>query len=77
MPLTPPKPPTWGEGVRHWRAEKGLSQEALAAAAGVHQSRISRIELGLSTGTDSTRVKIARALGVPPNDLFPYEEVAS
>lgn len=71
--------PIWGEGVKALRAEKNLSQVALAAAAGVTQSSISRLENGSRQISDAARVRIAQALDADPYQLFPYlaEDVAS
>lgn len=70
-------PPTWGEGVRILRGIRGLSQVELATKASVPQSSISRIENGSTKVSDGVRVRIAKALGVDPHELFPYVEVAS
>ena len=51
--------------VRAWREHRGLSQQALAAAAGVSKPFISQIESGARTGTTVTLKKLAGALGVP------------
>ncbi|HEX8445063.1 MAG TPA: helix-turn-helix transcriptional regulator [Sphingomonas sp.] len=50
--------------IAAWRAHRGLSQHALAAAAGVSRVWISRIEMGAGHGTATTRARIALALGV-------------
>lgn len=51
--------------VRAWREHRGLSQQALAEAAGVSKPFISQIESGARTGTTATLKKLAVALGVP------------
>jgi len=51
--------------VRAWREHRGLSQQALAAAAGVCKPFVSQIESGTRTGTTTTLKKLAKALGVP------------
>lgn len=71
-----PKPPTWGEGIKTLRGVKDWTQTDLATKAGVAQSRISDLERGLRRASDLTRIRIARALGVDPNVLFPYVEDA-
>lgn len=54
------------------RLDRGISQRALAAAAGLDQSAISRIEAGRITPTLSTLTFVATALGVEPSlRLFP------
>ena len=57
--------------LRNFRRAKGLSQAQLAEAAGVRQSTIARVEArGIRTAAE-TAVKIARALGREPGDIFP------
>jgi antitoxin component HigA of HigAB toxin-antitoxin module len=57
--------------VRAWREYRGLSQQALAAAAGVSKPFISQIESGARAGTVATLKKLAAALGVPLGALVP------
>lgn len=52
-----------------WRKKRGLTQAALASAAGVAQGFISEIESGKKTGDVSTLAKIAKALGLRLDDL--------
>lgn len=52
----------FGSAVRARRVELGMSQEALAAEAGIHRTYISAIELGkVSVGLDVSK-KVAEAL---------------
>lgn len=74
MTTNPQNPPTWGEGIKTLRGIKDWTQTQLAEAAGVPQSRISQLENGLRTASDTTRIRIARALGIEPHVLFPYIE---
>ncbi len=67
-------PPAWGSGMRVLRAIRGLTQTELAAAASVSQPTISRLENGSREASDAARVRIAKALGVVPHELFPYED---
>lgn len=69
-----PLPPTWGEGVREMRKIRGLSQAALALKAGVGQAHISRLEHNLGKHSVVVLVKVAGALGVDPNELFPLQD---
>lgn len=57
--------------VRVWREYRGLTGEALAAAAGIAQSYVSQIETGRRDGTLDTMVRLARALDVTVDDLVP------
>jgi len=55
--------------LRVWRDYRGLTQMALAGAAGVPQSVISAMENGKRTPSLSTLRALARALGVDLDDL--------
>lgn len=55
--------------VKVWREHRGLSQEALAAAAGTGQSTIAMLESGERTGRVGTLKKIAAALSVDLDDV--------
>jgi len=68
--------PTWGSGMRVLRSIRGLTQTELATAASVSQPTISRLENGSREASDGARVRIARALGVDPHELFPYVDAA-
>lgn len=58
--------------LRKARFERGVSQRALAAAAGIDHALLSRIEAGADTPTVATLVAIATALGMEPSiKLFP------
>ena len=57
--------------VRAWRAHRGLTQQALAAVAGLSKSYLSQIESGRKTGTLETLGHLARVLGVEVDDLAP------
>jgi transcriptional regulator with XRE-family HTH domain len=49
---------------------KGMSQEALAEAAGLHRTYVSSLERGLrNVGIDNVYA-LADALGVDPSELF-------
>ncbi|WP_316166122.1 MULTISPECIES: helix-turn-helix transcriptional regulator [unclassified Bradyrhizobium] len=53
-----------------WRKKRGLTQAALAEAAGVSQAFLSEIESGQKPGTAATLKKIAEALQVTVDDLL-------
>ena len=64
--------------LRVARRIAGLTQEQLAKRAGVDNSFISLIESGkrdIHTAGYQTVVRIARALGVEPEDLWPVEPI--
>ena len=56
--------------VKELRKERGLSQEQLAQMAGVSRSQLSEIETEAKPANTLRLNAIARALGVPVNDLF-------
>jgi transcriptional regulator with XRE-family HTH domain len=47
------------------RRRRGLTQEALAAKAGLSRTYLARLETARQDPTLSTMVKLAKALGVP------------
>jgi DNA-binding XRE family transcriptional regulator len=55
--------------VGFWRRKRGLSQAALASAAGVTQSRISQMERNVGGASVETLKKVAQALHVGLDDL--------
>ncbi len=56
-----------GPIVKHYRTEKGLSQEELGRAIGhTGKTSISKIECGTNDANSETLIKIARALDVSP-----------
>lgn len=60
--------------MKQARTEKGLSQEALAAAVGVSRQTINAIEKGDYNPTIRLCISICRMLGLTLNDLFWEEE---
>lgn len=59
-----------GERLRTIRRERGMTQSELAEAIGTHFTSISQIERGLRGLTIQQLVKLARALGVSPNEVL-------
>jgi transcriptional regulator with XRE-family HTH domain len=60
--------------LRVWREHRGLTQQALADAAGVGKSYISQLEAGTKTGAIGTLRAIASALRVDLDDLEPWTD---
>ena len=60
--------------MKEARKEKGLSQDALAAAVGVSRQTINAIEKGDYNPTIRLCISICRVLGLTLNDLF-WEEM--
>lgn len=68
-----PRRATFGRRVRTLRVARGMSQETLADAAGVHRTYVSSLERGRrNVGLDNV-FALADALGVPPSKLFEAE----
>lgn len=61
----------FGDRVRDVRTKRGMSQEALADAAGLHRTHISLIERGQRSVRVETVERLAMALRVQPASLFP------
>lgn len=59
-----------GQNVRALRLAKGLSQEDLAAIAGVHRTYASDIERGTRNPSITVVEQFAKALGVTPGSLL-------
>lgn len=60
----------FGQRVRALRERTGLSQEALAAKAGIHRTYMGGIERGERNLCLRNILRLAAALGVHPRDLF-------
>ncbi|MGW1787373.1 XRE family transcriptional regulator [Streptomyces tubercidicus] len=60
--------------LKHWRAERGFTLDALAARAGVSRGMIIQIEQARTNPSVGTTVKIADALGVSITTLLDYEQ---
>lgn len=59
-----------GRKIRIVRKKRKLTQEELAEGIGIHLSTLGRIERGESNPPIHTISKIAKALKVPPKELF-------
>jgi len=55
--------------IRVWRAHRGLTREALAAAAGVSPSYLTEIETRRKPGSLDAMIKLAAALRVSLDDI--------
>lgn len=62
----------WALCVRTARRRVGLSQGDLAAAANVTQQTISKVEAGTMCAHDTLKVRLAAALDLPLEALFPW-----
>lgn len=61
---------SFGAEVRRLRLKRGLSQEALAEAAGLDRTFISMIERGIRKPTLDSSKRIADGLGLSLNELI-------
>lgn len=59
-----------GVNVRHQRKLKGMTQEQLAAAAGMERSYVSDLERGTRNPTVAALGRLADALGIEPHFLL-------
>lgn len=62
-----------GDRVRTARTARGVSQEALAHAAGIDRSYMSGIERGVRNVTLLKLQAVARALRLPIRELLPND----
>lgn len=60
----------FGERVKRFRLEKGISQEDLAELADLHRNYVSQIECGRRNLSLLNILKLARALKVPASKLI-------
>jgi transcriptional regulator with XRE-family HTH domain len=60
----------FGENVRRFRVQAGLSQEAVAERMGVDRAHVSSMERGQQNVTLLTLWHASQALGVKPVDLL-------
>lgn len=66
----------WGHKVRERRLALGFTQSELADLCALTQNAISKIELGQRSLRDSTKRRVARALGLSVDRLFPWDAAA-
>lgn len=66
-----------GKRIRQLRQQTGLSQEKMAAQAGLDRTYYAGIERGERNPSVKQLAKIARALGVPLTALFSESDASS
>lgn len=57
--------------LREIRNAKGISAVDLEVLTGIDYQRIYQAERGILTPSNSEKARIAQALGVPANEIFP------
>ena len=62
----------FGNRIREFRKAKKLSQQGLAANAGLHYTYVGSVERGERNISFDNIVKIADALGIPLKELFTF-----
>jgi DNA-binding XRE family transcriptional regulator len=60
-----------GQRLCQLREAAGMTQEALAHAAGLHWTYVGQIERGERNLSYKNILKLARGLGLPPGELMP------
>lgn len=65
----------WGKRVKRTREERGISQRKLADLCDIDPSTVSRLERGTLAPRDDLKWRVAGALGVTVEELFPYPGV--
>ena len=61
----------YGDRMKEIRLGKGVSQEALAAAADLHRTYVSSVERGERNVSIVNIARLADALNVPIREFFP------
>ena len=67
-----PLPPLFGQAVRLLRQKRGISQEKLAATAGISRTYMSEVERGVTLVSLLTIAKLADALEVSMSQLMKH-----
>ncbi len=63
----------FGDRMKEIRLGKGVSQEALAAAADLHRTYVSSVERGERNVSIVNIARLADALNVPIREFFPLK----
>ena len=64
----------FGEVLRRYRSDRGISQEELAYRADVDRTFVSRLERGIRQPTITTLIGLGKALGVSAAELVEEAE---
>lgn len=60
--------------IRRLRRQAGLTQEQLAAKAGISTQHLSKVERNASSPTIKTVTALAESLGIEPSELFELDD---
>lgn len=63
----------WGKRIRRIRREKELTVTGVAKQADITRQYLNAIERGIYAPSDQVRIRIAKAIGADPNELFSYD----
>jgi transcriptional regulator with XRE-family HTH domain len=63
-----------GLAIRHFREDRGFSQEELASKAGLHRTYVGGIERGERNPSYANILRLAEALGVRASEIVGYSE---
>jgi transcriptional regulator with XRE-family HTH domain len=63
-----------GKAVRHYRADRAISQEELAHRSGLHRTYVGGIERGERNPSYGSITSLSAALGVAPSELLTHAE---
>jgi transcriptional regulator with XRE-family HTH domain len=74
MPAISPVHAAFGDALRELRAERGMSQEAVALEAGLNRGYYSGVERGVRNVALANITKIAGALGLPASAVLERAE---
>lgn len=77
MPAISPIHAAFGDALRELRAERNMSQEAVALEAGLNRGYYSGVERGVRNVSLTNIVKIAEALGCHASEVLARAETAS
>lgn len=67
----------WGRRIRRIRREGELTVTRVAQEVGITRRYLHAIERGQYEPSEQVRIRIAKALGVEPSDLFSYDVKAA
>jgi transcriptional regulator with XRE-family HTH domain len=60
---------SYGQALRHFRAERGISQEELANLADLDRTYVSGVERGERNPTLASLLRLVKALDIPLSEL--------